>query len=713
MTEQEALQKMVAPGQKRPHIWRGGIVQVHVTRACDKACFGCTQGSNLGGKPVIITPEAFEEALVSLKGYWGVVGVFGGNPCVAAGTKVYTTKGIFPVEDLEGKVFNVNNQRGESQLATCWHSGSGRQLYRVTLRGGHEYYATADHEWPALSLEHGQNSRNKQGLGYDPRKQVVSLGKVQTKDLTPGMRLPVAQKDSLGFGDDGDADDGFLAGWILGDGWITGGEEKTLRTRNDGQPDQRSFRDSSGSHRVRHVGMIVSEVDHANGIQARLSDKLADLGSLATWRAVKKCHEITVATVSMNDWMDRFGLIGKRVGLPLAVWDTASEEFRRGLIDGLFSADGNVEVSKGRKYVRVRLVSAHEQLVRDVSELLGFYGIKTQINVRVRPGKFPNKKDYAKEYTSYTLSICDVASVSRFAKLFPLTHTEKNARLQQGDTREPDVESNNIEIVSVEPTDRYEDVWDISVADDTHTFQLAHCITGNCLHPKFELLCEILRKHFPREQCGLWCNHPKGKGAIMRRTFDPAVSNLNVHLDQEAYDEFWAQWPECRKKLKGLDSDSRHSPPFVAMNDVGVPEERRWELISGCDINQNWSAMICQVPGKGLRTFFCEIAGAMAMLHADDPDWPDNGLPATPGWWQKPMTDFADQVRHNCHRCGIPLRRFGQLAVDGEYEEVSATHQAIYKPKQPNRRVSLVTVDEEENRRLRLVTNYVENGSLK
>jgi len=314
MTEQEALQKMVAPGQKRPHIWRGGIVQVHVTRACDKACFGCTQGSNLGGKPVIITPEAFEEALASLKGYWGVVGVFGGNPA---------------------------------------------------------------------------------------------------------------------------------------------------------------------------------------------------------------------------------------------------------------------------------------------------------------------------------------------------------------------------------------------------------------LHPKFDVLCEILRKHFPREQCGLWCNHPKGKGAIMRRTFDPAVSNLNVHLDQEAYDEFWAQWPECRKKLKGLDSDSRHSPPFVAMKDVGVPEERRWELISGCDINQNWSAMICHVPGKGLRTFFCEIAGAMAMLHADDPDWPDNGLPATPGWWQKPMSEFADQVRHNCHRCGIPLRRFGQLAVDGEYEEVSATHQAIYKPKQPNRRVSLVTVDETENRRLQLVTNYVENGSLK
>ena len=82
MTEQEALARMISPGMKRPHIWRQGVLQVHVTRACDKACFGCTQGSNLGGKPVMIDPEHFEEALLSVEGYFGVVGVFGGNPAM-------------------------------------------------------------------------------------------------------------------------------------------------------------------------------------------------------------------------------------------------------------------------------------------------------------------------------------------------------------------------------------------------------------------------------------------------------------------------------------------------------------------------------------------------------------------------------------------------------------------------------------------------------
>ena len=71
---------MVAPGQKRPLIWRGGIIQIMVTRACDLACHHCTQGSNLAGKPAMMTPEQFDRACVSLEGYFGVVGMFGGNP---------------------------------------------------------------------------------------------------------------------------------------------------------------------------------------------------------------------------------------------------------------------------------------------------------------------------------------------------------------------------------------------------------------------------------------------------------------------------------------------------------------------------------------------------------------------------------------------------------------------------------------------------------
>lgn len=82
MTETEMLGRMVPPGKRRPDRYRGGILQIHITRACDKSCFHCTQGSNLAGKPVMMTPGQFEQACNSLQGYFGVIGIFGGNPCI-------------------------------------------------------------------------------------------------------------------------------------------------------------------------------------------------------------------------------------------------------------------------------------------------------------------------------------------------------------------------------------------------------------------------------------------------------------------------------------------------------------------------------------------------------------------------------------------------------------------------------------------------------
>src|SRR5688572_8074829 len=83
MTETEALKRMIAPGQHRPNKpYRGGVIQIHITRRCDKSCINCTQGSNLQGPYHDMTVEQFEIACKSLKGYFGVVGVFGGCPAL-------------------------------------------------------------------------------------------------------------------------------------------------------------------------------------------------------------------------------------------------------------------------------------------------------------------------------------------------------------------------------------------------------------------------------------------------------------------------------------------------------------------------------------------------------------------------------------------------------------------------------------------------------
>jgi hypothetical protein len=271
---------------------------------------------------------------------------------------------------------------------------------------------------------------------------------------------------------------------------------------------------------------------------------------------------------------------------------------------------------------------------------------------------------------------------------------------------------------------------------------------GNpCTHPQFGEVCKVLRSHFPKDKCGLWSNNLMGWGKDCRITFSEAKSNLNVHLDKSAYEEMRRDWPESRPF--GLHEDSRHSPPFVAMKDVlkkecpeckGIgsirddwfvgdetrdtcrvckgtgkvyDEDRAWELISNCPINQHWSAMVCVVRGE-LRAFFCEIAGGMAILHQYDESWPDTGHIVDSNWWKKGMGEFREQVQWHCHRCGVPIQGYGELSQsDNGKEQTSITHEAIYKPKRKDRTVEIVTDMVQLNTgRITNMTRYLQNAKL-
>ena len=192
---------------------------------------------------------------------------------------------------------------------------------------------------------------------------------------------------------------------------------------------------------------------------------------------------------------------------------------------------------------------------------------------------------------------------------------------------------------------------------------------GNAaLAPNFEALCLILEKHIPKNRRGLWCNNPRGHGKLMRRVFNPKVSNLNVHLVKDAYEEFKRDWPESEPF--GLNHDSRHSPVYGSLEKLVPDESRRWDLIGNCAINQNWSAMICQFRGE-LRGYFCEIAGGQAMLNQENSEYPDTGLKIESGWWKKAMPEYGAQVDFHCHRCLVPLNGHGALAQADKKTQVT------------------------------------------
>ena len=198
---------------------------------------------------------------------------------------------------------------------------------------------------------------------------------------------------------------------------------------------------------------------------------------------------------------------------------------------------------------------------------------------------------------------------------------------------------------------------------------------GNpCLHPQFPELCAIAREYVPRKQLGLWTDDFCGHGEVVRRTFNPHVSNVNAHGDPAKAAALRRAWPE-QDRILGATADSLHSPVWVALCDVINDESKRWELISRCDVNQRWSAITLPVRGK-LQVYFCEIAGAMAQLH---PEWPELGLPCRPGWWKEGIETWREQVQWYCHRCGIPLRLPAAPSNSDAPELATETHAAVLR----------------------------------
>ena len=365
--------------------------------------------------------------------------VSGTNPSLIAGTRVYTTEGVKNIEDLENTEFQIRNLYGNISKATCWKSGVDEEVLKLNIKGGHSHTATPKHKWPVWDGE--------------------TWVKRRTDQLKPGDKIPnLISYEMFPDGDKGTYDDGFIVGWNLGDGW------QTYRPKG------------------LQIGFIVGPEDREQGIDKKLEGILSKLGSSANFQGK---DEINVNNSALRKLFATYGVKHKTEGLPTAVWDsTVSDDFRRGVIDGLFSADGSIDIESRR----IHFSQSSNKMIRDIASLLGFFGVKTTSRtVSASAGKaFPQKyvgEARNKVFTSTVLRIGEHANVQVFSDNFTLSHHRKQRDLQAilDAPRKHNVRPTNwyLEVVSIEDAGTA-DVWDISVFDDTHAFQLDHGISGNC-----------------------------------------------------------------------------------------------------------------------------------------------------------------------------------------------------------------------------------------
>lgn len=361
------------------------------------------------------------------------------NPSMPAGVLICTKDGIFPIEELEGKEFQVKSLDGSWADGICFLSGENEEVFEINFGANKNTYSTKQHKWPVL----------------DEGKIV----KKYTHELLGGDLIPLNRHELTGI--EGDTsltrEEGFFVGYLLGDGWIT--------TRKTGKSSGEFSLGATFSPAKIHLAEPF--LKSLNALKDSVSNLIMRCDNEST---VQTTHQATINTI-----FNRYGFPkSKEEGLPCKIW-TSNDDFIAGFIDGLISSDGYID-EKGR----VILSTFRRKIAEDFSKLLSFYGISSNIREDTRDNvKFPNGKDYNRTYSLFYVTLGRFASL-RFRDLFHLSHLEKQKRLESiPQTKKDKITNYYGKVKSVKFYNKAK-VWDISINHPQHVLPSQHVYTSNC-----------------------------------------------------------------------------------------------------------------------------------------------------------------------------------------------------------------------------------------
>lgn len=170
---------MKAPGDYRAGIWRGRVLQLKVTNICSLDCKNCTAAVGIAKAHKrfwTMTPDQFQEACRSLKGFGGVVGVFGGNPTTSKFFSDYCRIMKEEIPDKDQRGLWSNDLRGHAALCRDTFSPSHSNL---NVHRNEKAYEEIEREWPeAIAARRefmltGRNRPSMHGSWWVQMKDVI------------------------------------------------------------------------------------------------------------------------------------------------------------------------------------------------------------------------------------------------------------------------------------------------------------------------------------------------------------------------------------------------------------------------------------------------------------------------------------------------------------------------------------------------------------
>ena len=382
------------------------------------------------------------------------------NPCVTADAWVMTSEGARQVHQLLGQPFValVDGKPYRTESAGFFATGT-KPVFQLTTREGPALRLTADH----LVRRVTHKTRYRVESAWVPAGQLQTGDEVVLHDHRPAAGWEGAHTEA----------EGYLVGLLIGDGTLKA--DKAVL--------------SAWAPELRAVGGAPHAVVHsASGILQAAEAAAMTLPHRADFRgwqrAVEGRGEFRLASGALRRLALALGMAPGHKTITPAI-EAGSSDFCRGLLRGLFDADGSVQGSQD-KGVSVRLTQADASLLEAAQRMLLRLGVASTIYRNRRPAGLAllpdgrgGQRDYPQQAAHELVISGDNLAV--FADRIGFEDDAKAQRLDSelaGYRRQLNRERFTATVESVEPAG-IEAVYDVTV-EQVHAFDANGLVVHNC-----------------------------------------------------------------------------------------------------------------------------------------------------------------------------------------------------------------------------------------
>lgn len=354
------------------------------------------------------------------------------NPCVTGDTLVATEDGWKRVDEIKiGDTIGTVLSSGRVDQIEVHDK---REVFKVKFSDGAEVRTTAAHQFHAIIHEdRAKNSANKK---FSP----IRLDQLKVGDMVRVSPALMPDKPVADLPDGwSEKEYGFFVGVLLGDGCIT---ETSIR-RN-----------------VVKVAINTEEkewVEIIRNVLKKAGSKFVTLDAgLGLSANLTVQNSGGAAMLVRQSYIKPAYSYEKRIPIE---YQSTNREFLSGLLDGLFSTDGNVNLTSTHPFIRLKTTS--KQLALDIRRILLCFGIHGRVVTikKVAEGHIGDRIIHSK-HTQYKVVISG-AGFKTFAEQINLTHPQKRERLQEARLKFSLTGNTWLsQIISIEP-DGIEKVYDL------------------------------------------------------------------------------------------------------------------------------------------------------------------------------------------------------------------------------------------------------------